>query len=160
MIRTTISLQRRIDGWLGALQPLLLLGTRVYVCWQFLKSGLLKLQSWDSTVGLFREEYRVPLLSPELAAWAGTAGELLFPALLIAGIAGRLSAVGLFAVNVLAVISYAHVLLEPGFEAAVGQHVLWGFMLLVIAIVGPGSLSVDQLLQRFMPRVAAAADGR
>ena len=60
----------------------------------------------------------------------------------------RLSAIGLFAVNALAVISYAHVLYQEGFEAAIGQHYLWGFMLLVIIIYGPGALSIDGLLAR------------
>ena len=68
---------------LDPLQPLLLLGLRLWVSWQFLKSGWLKLGDWDSTLFLFQEEYRVPLLSPELAAVAGTFGELFFPLLLI-----------------------------------------------------------------------------
>jgi putative oxidoreductase len=126
------------------LQPLLLLGLRLWVSWQFLKSGWLKLRDWDSTLFLFQEEYRVPLLSPELAAVTGTFGELLFPLLLIFGILGRYAAIGLSAVNVLAVVSYAHVLLASGFEAALGQHYLWGLMLLVIVVFGPGSLSVQR----------------
>ncbi|MBM4220684.1 MAG: DoxX family protein [Gammaproteobacteria bacterium] len=129
---------------LNPLQPLLLLGLRLWVSWQFLKSGWLKLRDWDSTLFLFQEEYRVPLLSPELAAVAGTFGELFFPLLLIFGIMGRYAALGLSAVNVLAVVSYAHVLLASGFEAALGQHYLWGLMLLVIVIFGPGSLSVQR----------------
>jgi putative oxidoreductase len=115
------------------------------VSWEFLKSGWLKITSWQNTVFLFQNEYRVPLLPPGLAAAAGTAGELVFPVLLIAGVAGRVSAAGLFAVNVMAVVSYAHVLLSEGFEAAVGQHYLWGFALLVLAVFGPGRLSVDHL---------------
>jgi putative oxidoreductase len=46
----------------------------------------------------------------------------------------------------MAVVSYAHVLLTEGFEAAVGQHYLWGFALLVLAVFGPGRISVDGLL--------------
>ncbi len=129
---------------LDPLQPLFLLSLRLWVSWQFLKSGWLKLGDWDSTLFLFQEEYRVPLLSPELAAVAGTFGELLFPLLLIFGILGRYAAVGLSAVNVLAVVSYSHVLLTGGFEAALGQHYLWGLMLLVIVVFGPGSLSVQR----------------
>ena len=129
---------------LDPLQPLFLLSLRLWVSWQFLKSGWLKLGDWDSTLFLFQEEYRVPLLSPELAAVAGTFGELLFPLLLIFGILGRYAAIGLSAVNVLAVVSYAHVLLASGFEAALGQHYLWGLMLLVIVVFGPGSLSVQR----------------
>jgi putative oxidoreductase len=120
--------------------------TRVYVAWQFLKSGLLKIGSWETTLGLFQDEYRVPLLPPALAAVAGTAGELVFPVLLVLGLFGRLGAVGLFAVNALAVVSYAHVLYSEGFEAAIGQHYLWGFMLAMLAIYGPGGWSIDRWL--------------
>ena len=48
----------------------------------------------------------------------------------------------------MAVVSYAHVLLSEGFEAALAQHVLWGFMLIVIATYGPGKVSLDYLLVR------------
>lgn len=133
---------------LDHLQSLVLLGTRLYVAWVFLKSGWLKLSAWDSTLDLFRSEYRVPLLPPELAAVVGTAGELAFPLLLIAGLFTRVGALGAFAVNAMAVIAYAHVLLAEGFEAALGQHVLWGFMLAVLAVFGGGRLSLDQLLER------------
>lgn len=121
--------------------------TRLYVGWVFLKSGYLKLADWQGTLFLFREEYHVPLLSPYAAAVAGTASELLFSVLVIAGLFGRLSALALFAVNAMAVIAYSHVLLSEGFEAAIAQHYLWGFMLLVLAIHGPGTLSLDRYLQ-------------
>lgn len=133
---------------LNPLQSVVAFGTRLYVCDVFLRSGWLKLSTWDSTLSLFETEYHVPVLPPHLAAVVGTFGELFFPALLIFGFAGRLSALGLFFVNVMAVVSYAHVLLSEGFEAAIGQHVLWGFMLLVLAIYGPGQISVDHLLTR------------
>jgi putative oxidoreductase len=133
---------------LGALQPLFLLATRLYVSWQFLKSGWLKLTTWDTTLYLFENEYHTPLLPPHVAAVAGTFGELFFPLLLVTGFASRLGALGLFAVNALAVISYSQVLLSEGFEAALAQHVLWGFMLALLAILGPGRFSIDQLLAR------------
>jgi putative oxidoreductase len=131
---------------LDPLQPLFALATRWYVSWQFLKSGWLKVTAWDSTLALFQDEYHVPVLPPELAAIAGTFGELLFPVLLILGLGGRIGPLGLFAVNLMAVVSYAHVLLEPGFEAAVGQHVLWGFMLAMLAVYGLGGLALDRVL--------------
>ncbi len=134
------------------LQDLFVLGMRVFVGWQFFKAGLLKLQSWDATLFLFQYEYRVPLLSPNLAAVLGTAGELLFPALLFVGLAGRLSAVGLQAVNIMAVVAYAHVIFAAGYEASSADHYLWGLMLLVITIYGPGRLSVDFLLGRLQGR--------
>ena len=133
----------RAATWLAT--PLLF-AFRWYVAWQFLKSGWLKVSDWDSTLYLFQEEYHVPLLSPEMAAVAGTAGELVFPALLVVGLLTRFAALGLSAVNVLAVISYAHVLLGEGFEAALGQHYLWGMLLIVVLVFGPGRWSLDAWL--------------
>ena len=127
-------------------ESLLLLGTRLYVAWQFLKSGWLKVTDWETTLFLFKDEYHTPLLPPVAAAMAGTFGELVFPLLLILGLLTRYAATGLFAVNVVAVVSYAHVLYSEGFEAAIGQHYLWGFMLLVVAICGPGTWSADRWL--------------
>jgi putative oxidoreductase len=134
----------------AALEPaesLFLAVLRVYVSWQFLKSGWLKLQDWETTRFLFEEEYRVPLLAPSAAAVLGTAGELVFPLLLIVGLMSRYAALGLLAVNVLAVVSYAHVLTTEGFEAALGQHHLWGLMLATVLVFGPGRLSADGLLR-------------
>ena len=122
------------------------MGIRLFVGWQFFKAGLLKLQAWDSTLFLFQYEYQVPLLSPNLAAVLGTVGELLFPALLFVGLAGRVSALGLQAVNVMAVVAYAHVIFSEGFEASAADHYLWGLMLFVVMIYGPGKLSADYIL--------------
>lgn len=144
LTRMNAALGRALD-WL---QPLLLLGTRFYVGWQFTKSGWLKISSWDTTLGLFRDEYHVPLLPPDVAAVVGTCGELGFPVLLYLGLFGRLGALGTFFVNAMAVISYRQVLLAEGFEAALGNHVLWGFMLLVLICFGPGRLSLDAWLER------------
>lgn len=138
------NLAERAAQWLVA--PLLLI-TRVYVAWQFLKSGWLKIADWETTQFLFEEEYKVPLVSPMLAAVGGTFGELAFPVLLVLGLLTRYAAAGLFVVNVVAVVAYAHVLLGEGFEAALGQHYLWGFMLLVVLVFGPGRLSLDAWLK-------------
>jgi putative oxidoreductase len=134
----------RVAAWLAS--PLLL-AIRWYVSWQFLKSGWLKVTDWSSTLYLFHEEYHVPLLPPAIAAVAGAAGELVFPSLLVAGLVTRYAALGLSAVNVLAVVSYAHVLLSEGFEAALGQHYLWGSLLLVLVVFGPGRWSLDEWLR-------------
>lgn len=133
---------------LDALQPLLLLVMRCYVGWQFTKSGWLKLTSWETTRDLFRTEYHTPLLPPDVAAVAGTFGELVFPVLLYLGLFGRVGALAMFGVNAMAVIAYRHVLLAEGFEAAIGDHVLWGLMLLTLILFGPGRISVDHWLER------------
>jgi putative oxidoreductase len=143
-------------------RSVLLFGTRLYVGWQFWKSGSLKLSSWPSTLDLFRSEYHVPLLPPDVAAVAGTFGELFFPALLFIGLFSRVGALGAFFVNAMAVISYRQVLLAEGSEAALGQHILWGFMLLVLAIIGPGRIALDTWLEsrsarRCRPVTAALA---
>jgi putative oxidoreductase len=147
---TRLTVLDRLDGYAAAalapVQPLFLLALRCYVAWQFLKSGWLKLQDWESTLFLFEEEYRVPLLQPALAAVLGTAGEIVFPVLLIVGLSTRYAALGLSAVNVLAVVAYSHVLLGEGFEAALGQHWLWGVMLATVLVFGGGRLSLDALL--------------
>jgi putative oxidoreductase len=133
---------------LDTVRPWLLLATRLWVSWQFLKSGWLKLSSWDVTLELFESEYQVPVLSPTVAAISGTFGELFFPLLLVAGLFTRVGALGLFAVNAMAVVSYWHVIGGEGFEAALAQHVLWGYMLAVIAVCGAGALSLDEKLGR------------
>jgi putative oxidoreductase len=144
LVRVQISIARGLD----LLRPLLLAGTRIFVSWQFLKAGWLKLTNWDVTLELFRSEYQVPVLSPGVAAVFGTFGELFFPVLLILGLFTRLGALGLFAVNLMAVVSYWHVLGSDGYEAALAQHVLWGYMLAVIALVGAGGISLDRLLEK------------
>lgn len=131
---------------LDRLQPLFQLATRCYVSWQFLKSGWLKVTSWDSTLELFRSEYHVPLLPPPVAAVTGAFGELFFPLLIVLGIGSRIGPLGLFFVNVMAVVSYRQVLLAEGFEAALAQHVLWGFMLAFLVVFGNGRWSLDRLL--------------
>jgi putative oxidoreductase len=118
---------------------------RCYVGWVFVHSGILKVSDWEQTLALFETEYRVPLLSPHLAAWFGAGGELAFGALVILGLAGRSSALALSAVNAMAVISYRHVLFGDGFEAALGQHVLWATLLAALFIHGPGRWSADGL---------------
>ena len=151
-----------LGRFLDHFRSLVLLATRFYVGWQFWKSGWLKVTSWSSTLELFRSEYHVPLLPPPVAAVTGATGELLFPALLFVGLFSRVGAVGAFFVNAMAVISYRQVLLAEGSEAALGQHVLWGFMLLVLAVFGPGRIALDSLLEsrlaaRCRPFVPSAA---
>lgn len=141
----------------GNLQSLFLFAVRLWVSWDFLKSGWLKVTNWQNTLFLFQNEYHTPVLPPDLAAVMGAGGELFFPALLIVGLTSRLGAIGLSAVNVMAVVSYANVLLSEGFEAALGQHVMWGFGLVVLIVFGPGKASLDHLLVR-APRRAPSME--
>ena len=75
----------------NSLQSVFVLATRWYVSWQFLKSGWIKVTSWQSTLELFRDEYHVPLLPPYAAAVTGAFGELFFSTLVILGIGGRIA---------------------------------------------------------------------
>lgn len=126
---------------LRLLQAPALLAARLYVASVFFRSGLTKLRDWDTTLALFRDEYHVPLLDPTVAAWAGTAGELLLPVLLVLGLAGRLAAAGLSVVNLVAVLSLAEIA-----EAALLGHQFWGSLLLALLIWGPGRWSFDAWL--------------
>ena len=133
---------------LDKLQPLLLLGFRLYVAQVFILSGLTKTRDWSSTVALFTDEYHVPVLSPAVAAALGTAAELSMPVLLALGLGSRLAAGVLFIFNVVAVVSYAAL---P--DTAIKDHILWGTMLLVLTVCGPGRIAVDAWLERrFAPR--------
>ena len=128
---------------LNALQGVALLLARLYVAKVFFMSGLTKLRDWDITLALFMDEYKVPLLSPEVAAVLGTAGELALPVLLVFGLGTRFAALGLSVVNVVAVLSLTEIA-----PAALQQHVFWGTLLASIAIFGSGRLALDHWVQR------------
>jgi putative oxidoreductase len=143
LLARTAELYKTFTGWVERCGPVVDLLLRLYVAWAFFASGLVKLQSWDSTLLLFEYEYQVPLLPPVLAAYTGTFTELFFPVLLAVGLGGRLAAFVLFVFNIIAVVSY------PELNAAgVEQHKVWGLMLLVLLVHGPGALSLDRLLAR------------
>ena len=137
-ISTAIQLARSIGKVLQFLTPVADLLVRLWVANVFWKSGLNKFQSFDTTILLFENEYQVPLLSPVLAAYFGTFTELFFPVLLVLGLGGRLSAGVLFIFNIIAVVSYPD--LGP---AGVAQHQVWGILLLITLLHGPGKLSLD-----------------
>lgn len=134
----------RATGALEWLQPLAQWAARLYVAAVFFRSGLTKLRDWDTTLALFTDEYRVPLLSPSVAAFIGTGAELALPVLLVAGLFGRVAAAGLSVLNVVAVLSLADIT-----EPALQGHIFWGSLLAALLLWGPGRLSIDQVL---MPR--------
>ena len=126
---------------LERLQPLFALAMRLYVAKVFILSGWLKFSRWDSTLALFENEYHVPVLSPHVAAVLGTMAELGLPVLLILGIGTRAAALALFVFNIIAVVSYPDLS-----DAGLKDHYLWGALMLVIAVYGPGKLSIDRWL--------------
>jgi putative oxidoreductase len=126
---------------LEALQPAAQLAARLYVAQVFFMSGLTKIHDWDTTLALFADEYKVPLLSPPVAAVMGTAGELVLPVLLLLGLGGRFAALGLSVVNLVAVLSLTEIA-----PAALQQHLFWGSLLLALVLWGPGKWSLDRLI--------------
>ncbi len=140
-IRATLD---RLAGPRSGLCALILLIARAYLFYVFFRSGLTKLHDWPTTVLLFSEEYKVPLLPPALAAALGTFGELVFPSLLLIGLVPRLAAAGLFFVNLVAVSSYWASLSA----SAVEFHFVWGVLIAVLATVGPGWLTLQALWRR------------
>ena len=135
------ALGERAIALLHSLQPAALLLARCYVASVFFRSGLTKLNDWETTLALFVDEYHVPLLSPTVAAYLGTAAELALPVLLVAGLGGRFAAAGLFVLNIVAVLSLAEIA-----DAALQQHVFWGSLLAALVLWGPGRWSLDRLL--------------
>ena len=157
MLRTSIQRVLVVTGLVDKLQPVALLALRLYVSSVFFRSGLVKISDWSATLALFHDEYKVPLLPPDLAACVGAFGELAFPVLITLGLLGRFGAAGLFVVNAMAVISYPQLW---GFDCPAGlqMHFVWGSILLALSVFGPGRLSLDALiLDRMGLRPASVA---
>jgi putative oxidoreductase len=145
MLRTLLARALVVTRTVDCLQPVGLLALRLYVSSVFFRSGLVKISDWGATLALFHDEYKVPLLPPDLAAVVGASGELAFPVLITLGLMGRFGAAGLFVVNAMAVISYPQLW---GFEcpAGIDAHFYWGSILLALTLFGPGRLSLDELI--------------
>lgn len=148
-LQRAIALWSRLTAALDALQPAAALAARIYVAQVFFMSGLTKIQNWETTLALFTDEYKVPLLPVPLAAVMGTTGELVLPILLVLGLGGRFAALGLSVVNAVAVISLSEIA-----PAALQQHVFWGSLLAGLTIFGPGTWSLERLV---WPRLAGSA---
>ena len=113
---------------------------RLAIAGVFLRPGLTKILSWEPTVAMFRDEFKVPLLSPEIAAALATTFELGCPLLLIAGLATRLATLPL-----LAMIAVIQCFVYPN---AWPEHLTWFSILVVLLTRGPGALSLDRLISR------------
>jgi len=145
-LNRVLGLWQGLHALLDSLQPVAALLARAYVAEAFFKSGLTKLRDWDITLALFQDEYKVPLLSPDVAAVMGTGGELVLPVFLLLGLGGRLGALGLSVINVMAVLSLAEIA-----PAALQQHITWGVLLAGVAVFGNGRWSLDTWLLQCWP---------
>jgi putative oxidoreductase len=128
--------------------PVFDLAVRLWIANIFFTSGRQKIGDWESTLYLFAEEYKVPLLPPEPAAYLATAFELVMPALLVLGLAARLAALPLLAMAV--TIQFALGATNPAYDNV--QHFYWMFLLALIVVRGPGKLSLDHLICRQLER--------
>ena len=148
-----ITLLRRLDTLLAAIpHELLALLARLSIGTIFLRSGLLKLEGWASgtTLALFREEYRLPLIPPEAASWMATGADLSLPILLFLGLFTRPAALALLAMTLV-----IEIFVYPN---AFDTHGVWAVALLYLAKFGPGSLALDRIvLGRPMPNAYGRA---
>ena len=118
---------------------------RFTVAGVFFNSGLTKIASWINTVQLFRDEYRVPVLPPELAATLAATVELTCPALLVLGLATRLATLPMLGMTLV-----IQTFVYPEFWL---EHLTWATALLFILTKGPGPISVDHFIAKaFLPR--------
>jgi len=113
---------------------------RVGVGLAFFSSGLLKYKSFDYATQLFEEAYKFPLLAPDVAARIAMINELTCSTLLMLGFASRLATLPLLAMILLIQIVY---------PVDWPDHVLWGSILLFLLTRGPGSFSIDHLIERY-----------
>lgn len=146
------ALGRGVQGLMNLLEtwltPLLDLAMRLWIARIFFKSGLTKLRDWDSTLFLFEYEYQVPILPHEVAAFFGTAIEIVGPVLLVLGFAARLGALPMLAMAL--IIQFVLGSVNPAYDNI--EHFYWMFVLTMIVARGPGRLSLDHYLARRVGR--------
>ena len=125
----------------------LALPLRLAVATVFWNSALTKLANWDTAVALFADEYHLPLLPPQLAAYLAVSVELSAPILLMLGLLARATAAVLLGMTAVIEI-FVYPLAWP-------THIQWGAMLLVLFCRGPGGLSMDRWLWDRIGKVRA-----
>lgn len=132
---------RRVLTWLDRVpHTVLAIPLRLAVATVFWNSAMAKLANWESAQELFREDYKVPLIPPELAAYLAVSIELTAPVLLVLGLATRPVALVLLGMT-----TVIEVFVYP---QAWPTHIQWAAMLLVLLARGPGKLSIDWLIRR------------
>ena len=119
---------------------LLALPVRAAVATVFWNSGTTKLASWDTTLALFADEYRLPLIPPEIAAPLAATIELTAPVLLVFGLFTRGAALVLLGMT-----TVIELFVYP---QAWPTHIQWAAMLLILLCRGPGAISLDHLIAK------------
>lgn len=118
--------------------PLILVLIRLKMGSIFWYSGLTKIEDWRSTLYLFENEYKVPVVPFELAALFSTCVELTTPALLIVGFMTRLAAIPILAMTLVIQFTYLNS----------QEHIYWMLLLGILICQGPGKLSIDYVIKR------------
>jgi putative oxidoreductase len=133
-----------VRRWIDALDRIpysvLAVPLRLALATVFWNSALTKLDDWNAALSLFSDEYKLPLLPPQLAAYLAVSIELTMPALLVLGLATRLAALVLLGMTVVIEV-FVYPLAWP-------THIQWAAMLLVLLCRGSGAASLDRLLSR------------
>jgi len=128
----------------------LALPLRFAVATVFWNSAMTKLANWETTISLFSDEYQLPLIPPEIAAYLATSIEISTPVLLVLGLLTRPAALILLGMTAVIEI-FVYPLAWP-------THIQWAAMLLVLLCRGPGKFSLDHLIwRRLMPAAPRAA---
>ena len=141
-LKSSMQIYCMIEKFLAYLKPVADMVLKLWIANVFFKAGLTKVESFDTTLMLFEDEYAVPILSPVVAAYVGTVAELVLPVLLVVGLGGRLVPLALFAFNIVAAISYPDLS-----NAGIQDHIIWGIMLLVLIANGSGRFSLDTFIR-------------
>jgi len=111
---------------------------RISMAMIFWRSGQAKIANWDLTLQLFANEYKVPILPPEIAAPMAAAVELSTPVLLVLGLFTRIATLPMIGMTlVIQIFVYPMSLVD---------HLTWGVMLLLLLSRGPGVFSLDHLI--------------
>jgi putative oxidoreductase len=122
---------------------LIALVTRISIAAVFWRSGQTKLEGWrvsDNAIFLFKDEYKLPLIDPTLAAYFATFAEHFFPVLLVIGFATRFAALALLIMTLV-----IEIFVYPD---AWPTHGTWAACFLILMAQGPGKLSLDHLIAR------------
>ena len=133
----------RVLHWLDSIPYWLLAAPlRLAVATVFWSSAMTHVANWQTTFELFETEYALPFIAPNLAAYLAVAIELITPPLLVLGLATRIAAAVLLGMTgVIELFVYPQ---------AWPTHIQWAAMLLVLLCRGPGRLSLDWLIRRFL----------
>jgi putative oxidoreductase len=123
---------------------LVALVARFAVAAVFWRSAMTKVdesfQVKSTTFFLFKEEYKVPIIPPDIAAYLATYQELIGAVLLVIGLATRLTAL-----SFIGMVAIIQVFVYP---SGWPEHLLWFALLFLLVARGPGAISVDHLIWR------------